>query len=62
MDLVKRQLLVLLVGGLASLALPPGSLDAAPSGPPIRIGGSLALTGPLASQGIVHKLVGEIYV
>ena len=62
MDLVRRQLLALLAGGLASLALPPDSLDAAPSGPPIRIGGSLALTGPLASQGVVHKLVGEIYV
>jgi branched-chain amino acid transport system substrate-binding protein len=29
---------------------------------PIKIGGSLALTGPLAATGIVHKIVGEIYV
>ena len=35
---------------------------AAPSGPPIRIGGTLALTGPLASQAITHKLVADIYV
>jgi ABC-type branched-subunit amino acid transport system substrate-binding protein len=35
---------------------------AAPSGPPVRIGGTLALTGPLASTGLVHKIVGEIYV
>jgi len=35
---------------------------AAPSGPPIRIGSTLALTGPLAATGQVHKIVGEIYV
>jgi branched-chain amino acid transport system substrate-binding protein len=34
----------------------------APSGPPIRIGSTLALTGPLASTGLIHKLAGEIYV
>ena len=34
----------------------------AQSGPPIRIGSTLALTGPLASTGLVHKVVGEIYV
>lgn len=33
-----------------------------PSGDPIRIGGTLALTGPLASTGLVHKLTGEIYI
>ena len=30
--------------------------------PPIRIGSTLALTGPLASTSLVHKVVGEIYV
>ena len=35
---------------------------AAPSGKPIRIGSTLALTGPLAATGQVHKIVGEIYV
>ena len=35
---------------------------AAPSGPPIRIGGTLALTGPLASTGVVHQLVADIFV
>jgi ABC-type branched-subunit amino acid transport system substrate-binding protein len=29
---------------------------------PIRIGSTLALTGPLSSTAMVHKLVGEIYV
>jgi ABC-type branched-subunit amino acid transport system substrate-binding protein len=35
---------------------------AAPSGPPVRIGGTLALTGPLAPTALLHKLAGEIYV
>ncbi|HUH87010.1 MAG TPA: amino acid ABC transporter substrate-binding protein [Pusillimonas sp.] len=35
---------------------------AKPSGDPIRIGGTLAMTGPLAATGLVHKLTGEIYV
>ena len=34
----------------------------APSGPPIRIGGTLALTGPLAPTALLHKIAGEIYV
>jgi ABC-type branched-subunit amino acid transport system substrate-binding protein len=29
---------------------------------PIKIGSTLALTGPLAATGLVHKVVGEIYV
>ncbi len=29
---------------------------------PVRIGSTLALTGPLAATALVHKLVGEIYV
>lgn len=33
-----------------------------PSGPPIRIGSTLALTGPLSATGQVHRIVGEIYV
>ena len=34
----------------------------APSGPPVRIGGTLALTGPLAPTALLHKITGEIYV
>src|SRR5215208_5484422 len=33
-----------------------------PSGQPIRIGSTLALTGPLSSTAQIHKIVGEIYV
>jgi len=35
---------------------------AAPAGPPVRVGSTLALTGPLAATALVHKIVGEIYV
>src|SRR6266542_2804741 len=62
MDLVTRRLVVLIAGALWCWLAWPASAVAAPSGPPLRIGGTLALTGPLASQGITHKLVGEIYV
>jgi ABC-type branched-subunit amino acid transport system substrate-binding protein len=57
MRLVMGALTMLIAGamGLATAA-------AQPSGQPIRIGSTLALTGPLAATGIVHKIVGEIYV
>src|SRR5438093_6347729 len=35
---------------------------AAPLGPPVRIGGTLALTGPLAPTALLHKIAGEVYV
>ena len=35
---------------------------AAPSGPPVRIGSTRSLTGPLAGTAIIHKITGEIYV
>ena len=47
---------IALVLGLAATAA------SAPSGPPIRIGGTLALTGPLAATALLHKIAGEIYV
>ena len=53
---------------LAGLALsafflcPTWNADAAPSGQPVRIGSTLALTGPLAATSLIHKIVGEIYV
>src|SRR5687768_18165849 len=45
---------------LALLALPGLALSQA--GAPIRVGSTLALTGPLAATAQVHKIVGEIYV
>ena len=35
---------------------------AAPSGQAIRIGSTLALTGPLAPTALLHKIAGEIYI
>ena len=46
----------MLAARAASAALPQGTQ------PPIRIGSTLALTGPLAATSLVHKVVGEIYV
>ena len=54
-----RAIVALLIGAFANAA-PPAA--AAPSGPPVRIGSTLALTGPLAATAMLHKLVGEIYV
>ena len=50
----------LVTAGLCALLA--ANASAAPSGPPIRIGGTLALTGPLASTGVVHQLVADIFV
>lgn len=47
--------------GLVLLAF-AATAGAAPAGPPVRIGGTLALTGPLAPTALLHKIAGEIYV
>ncbi len=54
--------LLAMIGATAMMIGAVGSAVAAPSGPPIRIGGTLALTGPLASTAMIHKIVGDIYV
>lgn len=46
--------------GLASLAAASGLARA--QGQPIRIGSTLALTGPLSATGQIHKIVGDIYI
>src|SRR5699024_2267907 len=46
----------------AALVAVPAAHAQAPSGTPIRIGSTLALTGPLSSTAQVHRLVGELYV
>jgi ABC-type branched-subunit amino acid transport system substrate-binding protein len=48
-----------LAAAAASAALP---LAAWAQQPPVRIGSTLALTGPLAATAQIHKLVGEIYI
>jgi len=57
-----KPLVVTLAGALLSLGIAMQHAVAAPSGPPIRIGSTLALTGPLAATGLVHKVAGEIFV
>lgn len=47
---------------LVCLLLHVGPAVAAPSGKPVRIGGTLGLTGPVAAAALVHKIAGEIYV
>jgi branched-chain amino acid transport system substrate-binding protein len=55
---VTRRLAIL--AGVTLLAA--ASAHAQGTQPPIRIGSTLALTGPLAATGLVHKVAGEIYV
>jgi branched-chain amino acid transport system substrate-binding protein len=57
----RRMRCALAVALLIALTVPVAG-QAAPSGPPVRIGGSLGLTGPLAATAIIHKITGEIYV
>ncbi len=48
--------------GAIALAAAGFALAQQPTGQPVRIGSTLALTGPLAATAQIHKLVGEIYV
>jgi branched-chain amino acid transport system substrate-binding protein len=56
-----RSLAILLAGCVLPAALAWPTFGA-PSAPPIRICGALALTGPLGSTAIVHKIAAEIYL
>ncbi len=56
------RLRIMFAAALAVLALAGQPAAADPSGEPIRIGSTLALTGPLAATAMVHKIVGEYYV
>lgn len=62
MKIFRRRILSAAVAaGAASLLALPASAQA-PAGAPLRIGSTLALTGPLSATAMTHKLVGEIYV
>jgi len=50
------------IARLLAVALLAAATAHAQNQPPIRIGSTLALTGPLAQTALVHKVVGEIYV
>jgi branched-chain amino acid transport system substrate-binding protein len=55
-NLSRRSALAATLLGLSSFAF------AQPAGQPVRVGSTLALTGPLSATAQIHKLVGEIYV
>jgi len=59
---LSRRMLTSLASALLIALTVPIAAQAAPSGPPVRVGGTLALTGPLAATALVHKITGEIYV
>ena len=59
---IVRSVVAHAVTWVAALAVGMSAVSAATSGPPVRIGSTLALTGPLASTALVHQIVGEIYV
>jgi hypothetical protein len=48
--------------GAIALAAAGLALAQQPTGQPIRIGSTLALTGPLSATAQIHKIVGEIYI
>jgi len=61
MKFFKRMLSALVAAStLVIVALPAGAQT--PAAAPVKVGSTLALTGPLSSTALTHKLVGEIYV
>jgi branched-chain amino acid transport system substrate-binding protein len=57
----RRRVLAGMVGATAMLGA-PAILRAAPSGTPVRVGGTLSLTGFLAQTAQIHKIAAEIMV
>jgi ABC-type branched-subunit amino acid transport system substrate-binding protein len=61
MTITRRRILSAAGAAAGALSGLP-ALAQAPAGAPLRIGSTLALTGPLSATALTHKLVGEIYV
>ncbi len=57
-----RKLFAAAAGGLLSVAIASSFASAQPKGDPIRIGSTLALTGPLSATALIHKITGEIFI
>src|SRR3990170_4836710 len=57
----RRRVLGGLIGASAALAA-PAILRAAPSGAPVKVGGTLSLTGFLAQTAVIHKIAAEIMI
>lgn len=59
-DLARRSFIAAAGGVAIGAALPAFAQQ--PSGAPLRVGGTLPLTGPLAGVGMIHKIAGEVFV
>lgn len=59
---VDRRTFLAAMGAVGAGTLTSGLARAQASGEPIKVGGTLALTGPFAATGLVHKVTGEIFV
>lgn len=59
---VDRRTFLAAMGAVGAGTLTHGLARAQPSGDPIKVGGTLALTGPFAATGLVHKVTGEIFI
>jgi branched-chain amino acid transport system substrate-binding protein len=57
-----RRALLSAIAGVAVIAIAGQASAQQASGPPLRIGQTLALTGPLGQTGMVHKTVGDIFI
>lgn len=57
-----RRSFVAAAGALGASALFNTGAHAQSGGAPVKVGGTLSLTGPLASTSLIHKLTGELYV
>ena len=55
----RRHVLGGIIGASAALAA-PAIVRAAPSGQPVKVGGTLSLTGFLAQTAVIHKIAAEI--
>jgi branched-chain amino acid transport system substrate-binding protein len=57
-----KHLMAAAIGAVTSIVMAMAPAAAQTSGQPVRIGSTLALTGPLSATALIHKIVGEIYV
>ncbi|WP_372659061.1 amino acid ABC transporter substrate-binding protein [Hydrogenophaga sp.] len=57
-----RRSFVTAASALGASALFSPYANAQATGAPIKVGGTLSLTGPLASPSLIHKITGELYV
>ena len=57
---IQRWLRTLVLGAATLLAA--GAHAQAPNTAPIRVGSTLALTGPLSATAVMQKIAGDIYI